>query len=70
MDDSPDSPVDTFNEGLSDTFVEVVEELIPPVYEIVADYVEITRGILKSLARRVRRVGRHILEQSGEEASG
>jgi CRP-like cAMP-binding protein len=38
--------------------------------EIVADYVEITEGIFKSLARRIRRVGQQILEQSGREGSG
>ena len=46
-------------------------------YEVVADYVEITQGILKSLARRVRHVGEavhevtasQILESGKEEAS-
>jgi CRP-like cAMP-binding protein len=37
---------------------------------IVADYVEITQGIFKSLARRVRRVGQQILEQPGKGDSG
>jgi len=38
--------------------------------EIVADYVEITEGIFKSLARRIRKVGQQILEQPGKEGSG
>ena len=38
--------------------------------EIVADYVEITEGIFKSLARRVRGIGQQILEQPGREDSG
>lgn len=38
--------------------------------EIVADYVEITEGIFKSLARRIRKVGQQILEQPGREGSG
>lgn len=37
--------------------------------EIVADYVEITEGIFKSLVRRIGKV-RQILEQSGREDSG
>lgn len=39
-------------------------------FEIVADYVEITRGILKALTRRVRGIGQQILEQPGKEDSG
>lgn len=35
-------------------------------YEIVADYVEITQGILKSIARRIRHLGDEILD-SGKE---
>lgn len=38
--------------------------------EVVADYVEITQGIFKSLARRIRKVGQQILEQPGREDSG
>jgi len=37
--------------------------------EVVADYVEITEGIFKSLARRIRRVGQKILEQPVKEDS-
>jgi len=37
--------------------------------EIIADYVEITEGILKSLTRRIGRLGK-ILEQPGREDSG
>ena len=37
--------------------------------EVVADYVEITEGIFKSLARRIRRVGQKILEQPVKEVS-
>ena len=39
-------------------------------FEIVADYVEITQGILKSLTRRIRRIGQQILIQPGREDSG
>ena len=39
-------------------------------FEVVADYVEITQGIFKSLARRIRKVGQQILDQSGREDSG
>ncbi len=39
-------------------------------FEIVADYVEITQGILKALTRRVRGIGQQILEQPGREDSG
>ena len=38
--------------------------------EIVADYVEITEGIFKSLARRILAIRQQILEQSGKEGSG
>jgi CRP-like cAMP-binding protein len=38
--------------------------------EIVADYVEITQSIFKSLARRIRSVVPQILEQPGREDSG
>jgi CRP-like cAMP-binding protein len=38
--------------------------------EIVADYVEVTEGIFKSLARRIRRIGQQILDQPGKEGSG
>ena len=38
--------------------------------EIVADYVEITEGVFKSLVRRIRRVGQQILDQPGREDSG
>ena len=39
-------------------------------FEIVADYVEITQGIFKSLTRRIRRIGRQILTQPGKGDSG
>ena len=39
-------------------------------FEIVADYVEITRGIFKALTRRIRSIGQQILEQPGREDSG
>ena len=39
-------------------------------FEIVADYVEITQGIFKSLARRIRGTVQQILDQSGREGSG
>jgi CRP-like cAMP-binding protein len=39
-------------------------------FEIVADYVEITQGIFKSLVRRIREIGQQILEQPGREDSG
>ncbi len=38
--------------------------------EVVADYVEITQGIFKSLARRIRNLAQPILEQPGREDSG
>ena len=38
-------------------------------FEIVADYVEITRGIFKALTRRIRGIGQ-LFEQSGREDSG
>jgi CRP-like cAMP-binding protein len=38
--------------------------------EIVADYVEITEGVFKSLARRILGIRQQILEQSGKEGSG
>jgi len=38
-------------------------------YEIVADYVEISQGILKSLSRRIRQLGEQILENGKEESS-
>ena len=38
--------------------------------EVVADYVEITQGIFKSLTRRIRKVGTDILKQPGREDSG
>jgi len=38
--------------------------------EVIADYVEITEGIFKWLARRIRRIGQHILEQPAKEDSG
>lgn len=34
--------------------------------EIVADYIEITKGIFKSLARRIRRIGQQILVNQGK----
>ena len=42
---------------------------IEEFYEVVADYVEITQGILKSLARRIRQLGEQVLEPGKEEAS-
>jgi CRP-like cAMP-binding protein len=39
-------------------------------FEIVADYVEITEGILKSLARKVRRIGQQVFEQPEKGGSG
>lgn len=38
--------------------------------DIVADYIEITEGIFKSLARRIRKIGQQIIEQPGREGSG
>jgi len=38
-------------------------------YEVVADYVEITQGILKSLARQMRQSAEHILDSGKEEAT-
>ena len=38
-------------------------------YEIVADYVEITQGIFKSLARRVRQLGERFMSAEREEAN-
>ncbi len=38
-------------------------------FEIVADYVEITQGLFKSLARKVRQVGDQIFEPGKEDAS-
>lgn len=38
-------------------------------YEVVADYVEITQGIFKWLARRVRQVGEKIIKVEKEDAS-
>jgi CRP-like cAMP-binding protein len=38
--------------------------------DIVADYVEITEGVFKSLVRRIRKVSQQILEQPGREDSG
>ncbi|MFC1717813.1 Crp/Fnr family transcriptional regulator [Candidatus Poribacteria bacterium] len=38
--------------------------------EVVADYVEITQGIFKSLARRIMKVFEQTLEQPGREDSG
>ncbi len=38
-------------------------------FDIVADYVEITQGLFKSLARQLRQVGVQILEPGKEDAS-